>query len=190
MDKLLLKEVVVVEGRNDVIAVQKAAECEFIVTHGYRIAQSTLDEIKAAQEKNGVIIFTDPDRAGQIIREVIDRQVSGCKHAYVRKEEAMSKQNQKDIGVENASVEVIQQALRHHCTEDSVGSNSYTVDLMVKAGLMGGEDAAALRNEMGKTLGIGYASGKRMLAKLNRFGIDRLAFDDALQQAKQQLEKL
>ena len=60
--------------------------------------------IKAAQKRRGVIIFTDPDFAGEKIRKKIAQEVPGCKHAFLPREEA---KKDGDIGIENASPESI-----------------------------------------------------------------------------------
>ena len=41
-----------------------------------------MERIKAAQKRRGVIIFTDPDFAGEKIRKKIAAEVPGCKHAF------------------------------------------------------------------------------------------------------------
>ena len=61
MEKLKIKEAVVVEGRDDTIAVKKAAEALTIETHGFGIKKETWKLIEKAYENQGIIIFTDPD---------------------------------------------------------------------------------------------------------------------------------
>lgn len=43
-------------------------------------------------------------------------------------------------------------------------------------------DSAARREKLGKILGIGYGNGKVMLQRLNSFGIERDAFEQAVQE--------
>lgn len=65
----LIREVIIVEGRDDIDAVQKAVSADIIATHGYGISASTLDRIRRAYETRGIIILTDPDHAGGRIRK-------------------------------------------------------------------------------------------------------------------------
>jgi len=51
MEKIKIKESVVVEGRDDEAAVKAAADCDIICTHGYGITKETLTLIKTAYEK-------------------------------------------------------------------------------------------------------------------------------------------
>ena len=73
MEKLKIKEAVVVEGRDDTIAVKKAAEALTIETHGFGIKKETWKLIEKAYENQGIIIFTDPDYSGEEIRRKTDR---------------------------------------------------------------------------------------------------------------------
>lgn len=173
-----IKEVIVVEGRDDVDAVKKAVDAEIITTHGYGIREKTFKLIAVAARKKGVIILTDPDFAGEQIRKRIDQRIKGCKHAYIIQEDATHKG---DIGVENARPEVIREALkRAHCTYEDT-TDLFTREDLVLCDLVGHPDAAEKRAALGKLLGIGYANGKQFLSRLNRYGITRDQFANALQ---------
>jgi ribonuclease M5 len=65
----MIKEIIVVEGRDDEAAVKKAVEAETIATHGFGISQETFARIEKAYAERGIIIFTDPDHAGEKIRK-------------------------------------------------------------------------------------------------------------------------
>jgi ribonuclease M5 len=79
----MIKEVIVVEGRDDYIAVKRAVDAEIIITGGYALPKSAMTKIKLASERRGVIIFTDPDYMGERIRRIIAGKVKGCKHAFL-----------------------------------------------------------------------------------------------------------
>ena len=68
----LIKETIVVEGKNDAAAVKRAVDADVIITSGFGISSETLRLIKLAQYKNGVIVLTDPDFIGEKIRKIID----------------------------------------------------------------------------------------------------------------------
>jgi ribonuclease M5 len=65
---LAIKEIIVVEGRSDERAVKQAVDAEVIITQGFGLTGETLRRIATAQRRNGVIVFTDPDHAGELIR--------------------------------------------------------------------------------------------------------------------------
>src|SRR5690554_771427 len=110
----MIKEVIVVEGKDDTASIRRAVDAQTIETGGSAIDRSTIERIRLAQQRRGVIIFTDPDHAGERIRKIISDKVPGCKHAFITVEEA--KLND-DIGVENASPMAIQRALERVRTE-------------------------------------------------------------------------
>lgn len=172
----MIKEVIVVEGRDDESAVKRAAEVETIATHGYGIAKKTFDLIDQAYEKNGIIIFTDPDHAGEGIRKRLAGRYPDAKHAYLPRQEA---EKDGDIGIENASPESIRDALsRVRCTHINHEPLFTTADLLAY-GLMGSDGASAARDAIGKILGIGYGNTKVFLSRLNHYGITREELDKA-----------
>lgn len=173
----MIKEIIVVEGKSDTQAIQRSVEAETIETGGSAINEEILLRIELAQERRGVIVFTDPDHAGERIRRIIAARVPGCKHAFLDQEKARFKD---DIGIENASPEAIRHALEHVRT-DTGGEESGEIhweDLMA-AGLIVHPQAAARRLEMGKLLGIGYANGKQFYKRCQMFQITRREFEQA-----------
>ncbi|GAA3411778.1 ribonuclease M5 [Paenibacillus hodogayensis] len=178
----MIREIIVVEGRDDTVAIRRAVEAETIETGGSAINEQVLQRIAMAQERRGVIVFTDPDHAGERIRKIIAARVPGCKHAFVSREEAMRKA---DIGVENASPEAIVKALANVRTdvgEDALGEPDITMDDLMAAGLLVHPQAAARRLEMGKLLGIGYCNGKQFYKRCRMFRIGHEEFAKAYEQ--------
>jgi ribonuclease M5 len=180
-----IKEVIVVEGRDDTVAIQRAVEADTIETNGSAINEETLERIKLAKEKRGVIIFTDPDFPGEKIRKTIAEYVPGCKHAFLPKEAALSKKG-RGVGVEYASVEAIRQALEHVYEETMEFKEDITFDDLIAAGLIGGSLAKARRQRLGQLLKIGYTNGKQLHKRLQMFQISKETFKDALKQVLQE----
>ncbi len=172
-----IKEVIVVEGRDDTAAIKRAVNADTIETGGSAINQYTIRKIRLAQQKRGVIIFTDPDYQGERIRKIISKAVPGCKHAFIKQEEGMKKG---DIGVENASVEVIIRALSEVKTEMAEQEEEISFQDVVEAGLTAHPEAKERRLKLGEILGIGYANAQQMHKRLNQFQISRQEFAEAL----------
>ncbi|WP_435923244.1 ribonuclease M5 [Paenibacillus sp. DYY-L-2] len=181
----MIKEVIVVEGRDDTVAVKRAVEADTIETGGSAINETTLRKIELAMERRGVIIFTDPDHAGERIRKIVAQRVPGCKHAFLREADATKGD---DIGVENASPKAIREALSRVRSEAVPGAEEDLRQVewedLLEAGLIVHEDAAARRRFMGERLGIGYCNGKQFYKRLGIFRISRAEFCDALAQLK------
>jgi len=98
---LKIKEIIVVEGKDDTQNVKRSVEADTLETNGSAVNEDTLVRIRHAQEKRGVIIFTDPDHPGQRIRHIVSQAVPGCKHAFLPRHEAKAKYD-KGLGVEHA----------------------------------------------------------------------------------------
>ena len=74
-----IKEVIVVEGRDDENAIRRSLTADTIATHGFGIRKETWDLMEKAYRERGLIIFTDPDFSGEEIRKKNKRPVSGSK---------------------------------------------------------------------------------------------------------------
>ncbi|ANE48765.1 DNA primase [Paenibacillus swuensis] len=164
----MIKEIIVVEGKDDTTAIKRAVDAETIETGGSAINSDIIKRISLAQERRGVIIFTDPDHAGERIRKIISSRVKGCKHAFITQEDAHKRG---DIGVENASPAAIRKALDNVKTEFGGVAAQITWEHLMDAGLIVHADAANRRMKMGKLLGIGYCNGKQFFKRCNAFQI-------------------
>lgn len=174
----MIKEIIVVEGKDDTTAIKRAVDADTIETGGSAIGQDVLKRIALAQSRRGVIIFTDPDHAGERIRKIIAAKVPGCKHAFITQEQAQYKG---DIGVENASVETIRQALASVKSEYSGAVSQLTMDDLMQAGLIVHPEAASRRLEVGSILGIGYCNGKQFYKRCAMFQVSREELEAAIE---------
>ena len=178
----MIKEVLVVEGKMDVVAIDKAVEADCIITEGFNLNPQALDSIAKAYQKRGIIIMTDPDSAGERIRRFLTKRFPEAKHAFIPKEDATANN---DIGIEQASPEAIRTALAKVRTMDWEPTNNFTGADLLRAGISGSPAASEKRAKLGAVLGIGYANAKTFLQRLNHYGITRQEF----QQAVAELEK-
>ncbi len=170
-------EIIVVEGRDDEAALKRAVDAEIITTHGYGINQGTFDKIQKAYEAKGIIIFTDPDLAGERIRKRLAERFPNAKHAYLAKEAALK---DGDIGVENATPESIISALEKCRCIFTAASNLFSMEDLVQNDLVGISEAGIRRDKLGAALGIGYGNAKTFLSRLNHYGITKKEFDTAI----------
>ena len=178
-----IEEIIVVEGRDDTAAVKKSVDAITIETHGYGITEETWELMETAYRSKGLIVFTDPDSAGERIRRRITERFPNAAQAFLDREDAERKG---DIGIENAAPGAIREALaKARSTVRAQGSPPpFTMDDLIKAGLVGQADSSKARKDLGKLLGIGYSNGKAFLGKLNSFGINKESFFKALEEIK------
>ena len=164
----MLKDVIVVEGKQDIQAVKRAVDAECIATGGFGLGPRVLERVAQAMRHRGVIILTDPDSAGERIRRYLSNHFPEARHAFIPKEEA---QAAGDIGVENASPESIRTALEKVRVEQWQPEEPFVWSDMLQAGLTAHPEAAKRRALLGAALGIGYANAKTFFYRLNHYGI-------------------
>lgn len=173
-----IKDIIVVEGRDDQRAVKQSVNAEVIITRGFGLTEETFNRIAVAQHLTGVIIFTDPDHAGEQIRRRINDRIQGCKNAFLNRDKACQGS---DIGVEHACPEdIVAALLGARCNIDH-SIDQFTHQMLLARGLVGAGGAARKRAALGSILGIGYANGRQFLNRLNRYGISQRRFHEALE---------
>lgn len=171
-----LKETVVVEGRDDEAAVLRAVDAGVICTHGFGLREQTVELIRSAFERCGIIILTDPDHAGETIRNRLTALFPGAKQAFLSRADAA---RDGDIGVENASPEAIRAALAAAKAQGAARQEkegALRPDELVPLGLAGRPESAQLRRRLGRMLGIGDCNARTFAKRLESFGISREEF--------------
>ena len=174
----MIKEVLVVEGKMDVVAIRKAVEADCIITEGFNLKPEALENIRQAEKRRGIIILTDPDSAGERIRKFLGKRFPNAKHAFVPVEDATAND---DIGIEQAKPEAIRRALETVRTLNWEPSHLFSSADLVKHGLSGSPDASRRRARLGAILGVGFANAKTFLQRLNHYGVTREEFEQAVQ---------
>ena len=165
-----IKELIVVEGIHDSDRLHSYFDCDTIETSGSGLRKEILEYIALAKDKRGVIIFTDPDASGNMIRERINQAIPGCKNAFVQKEDARTK---KKVGIEHASKEVLEEALENVITYVDKEEETISQEDFYDLGLLGKKDSDDLRKKLGKELHIGNCNAKAFRKRLNGLGITK-----------------
>lgn len=168
-----------VEGKDDIQAVKSAVEAEVVATGGFGYSKTFMDKLKLVAENRGVIIFTDPDYAGEKIRRGISKELKNCKHAFLPQGKAFKKG---DIGVENATKEDIIEAIKKARPIVIEKRQEFIKEDLVNLGLVGSFNSRKKRERLGDILGIGYCNSKQLLNRLNNFGITKEEFIKALEE--------
>ena len=117
-----VKEVIVVEGRYDRNALLQAVDATVVETGGFSVFndREKLAFLRRLAEKRGLILLTDPDGAGFVIRNYLKGAIprQQVKQAYVpdiagkeRRKRHPGKEGK--LGVEGMRPEVLLEALRH-----------------------------------------------------------------------------
>lgn len=141
-------------------------QCDTIETGGDHVSAQTLERIAKAQEKRGVIVFTDPDHAGEHIRSVIARHIPGVAHAYIAKEVAKT---DKKVGVEHAKKQDLEESLRHLVIYDEK-KKTLSWEEFLDLGLIGN---AVQREKVCQAFHLGHCNAKTCFKRLNQAGISQ-----------------
>ena len=178
-----IQEAVVVEGRYDKNTLSQIVDTLILETNGFGIFHDPerMALLRRAAEKRGLIVLTDSDGAGFVIRNRIKGAVPKelVKHAYIPDVYGKEKRKRRPgkegkLGVEGMPPKVIEQVLRRagatFLGEAARGESERSVtkaDLFA-AGLTGGEGSAQRRLELLKRLELPeHMSTNALLAVLN-----------------------
>ena len=152
-----LKQAVVVEGRYDKNTLSQLIDAPIFETGGFGIMKNRalLDFLRSVAEKRGLIILTDSDGAGFVIRNYLKGALPKDRvlHAYIP--DICGKERRKDhpgkegkLGVEGMRPEVLLQALKNAGAEaekTNVPGRPITKTDLFLAGLSGGKESAKKR---------------------------------------------
>ena len=176
-----IKEAIVVEGRYDKNTLSQILDAPILETSGFGIfkdkAQMAL--LRRIAETRGLIVFTDSDGAGFVIRNHIKSAIPGkyLKHAYIpdiygkeKRKAAPGKEGK--LGVEGMTKEVILEALRRAGAtiegEDAPTAKQITKQDLMELGLSGTPEASQNRLKLLKKLNLPeHMSPNAMLQALN-----------------------
>ncbi|MBQ5712399.1 MAG: DUF4093 domain-containing protein [Oscillospiraceae bacterium] len=176
-----IKEAILVEGRYDKNTLSQIVDAPIFETAGFGIFKdkAKLAMLRKVAETRGLIVFTDSDGAGFVIRNHIKSVIDGrfLKHAYIpdvygkeRRKAAPGKEGK--LGVEGMRPEILLEALRQAGAtaegEDMPPSGGITKQDLMELGLSGGKDSSEKRRRLLKKLGLPeHMSANAMLQALD-----------------------
>lgn len=177
-----IKEAIVVEGRYDRNTLSQIVDATIFETNGFGIFKNKeqMAFLRTVAQKRGLIVLTDSDGAGFVIRNHLKSAIPGAylKHAYIpdiagkeKRKAAPGKEGK--LGVEGMRPEVILEALRA-CgatfddeTQDSPRT-AITKQDFVELGLSGGTDSSVKRLCVQKEMNLPeHMSANALLQALN-----------------------
>ncbi len=163
-----LRRVVVVEGPSDVSAVRRAVNATVIATGGHHFRPDLLTTLREAHERVGIVVLTDPDRAGEAIRARISAAVPSAGHARVARADCTHNGRS---GVEYAAPDVVRRALSCVAEGPTAEPYDWSPAELRALGLVGHPDAAARRAIVSAAFRLGHVDGRQLLRRLRAFGV-------------------
>lgn len=177
-----IKEAIVVEGRYDKNTLSQVVDAVILETSGFSVFKDSekLTLLRRLAQKQGLIVLTDSDGAGFVIRNYIKGAIptEQVKHAYIpdiygkeRRKRAPGKEGK--LGVEGMSPDILLQALlRAGATvegeENPAPRGELTSADLFALGLTGQADSARRRADLLRRLELPeHLSAKALLTVLN-----------------------
>lgn len=176
-----IKEAIIVEGIYDKMKLEQFLDAIIIPTNGFALFRdrNRLEMIQKLAKKIGIIILTDSDRAGFLIRRYIQSCIPAeqIKHAYIPEIPGMERRKSTPgkeglLGVEGVSQEIIIQALKNaKCIpREDTGRRTITKQDLFRKGLYGKHNSRYLRTELLRELQLpSRLSANNLLDILNAF---------------------
>ena len=183
MDKLKLRQAIVVEGKYDQNTLRQLVDTAIFTTNGFADMKdpALLRLLRQATQTTGLIILTDSDGAGFLIRNTLKSALpeQGVLHAYIpdlpgkeKRKAAPGKEGL--LGVEGMTPEILLKALRNAGAEFADGSTPpparepITKQDLFALGLSGGPESAKKRAALLKALSLpAHMSANALLQALN-----------------------
>ena len=179
-----IQEAIVVEGRYDKNTLSQIVEASIFETSGFGIFKDReqMALLRRVAETRGLIVFTDSDGAGFVIRNHIKSAIPGnyLKHAYIpdipgkeRRKAAPGKEGK--LGVEGMTPEVILSALKVAGATMDGSTQAAPRDPITKQdffewGLSGGPDSGKKRRKLLKRLDLPeHMTANALLQAVNLF---------------------
>ena len=184
-----IREAILVEGKYDKNTLSQIVDTTILETAGFGIFKDKkqLDLLRKVAQKRGLIVFTDSDGAGFVIRNHIKSAIPAqfLKHAFIpdiygkeRRKAAPGKEGK--LGVEGMRPEIILEALKRAGAtvegECQTATSSITKQDLMELGLSSGPNSAEKRLLLLKKLDLPeHMSANAMLQALNLlYNLDEL----------------
>lgn len=180
MEKLKIDLPIIVEGKYDKIKITSIADACVIQTDGFGVFKNSerLSLIRQLAKKSKIIVLTDSDGAGKMIRSHITSAIPKDRLIQLYTPQIKGKEKRKTapsaegfLGVEGTEAELLRKMLEPFATgispEEAVREEITKLDLF-ELGLTGGNDSAARRDELALSLGLPRGmTPNALLAALN-----------------------
>ncbi len=166
MEKLKIELPIIVEGKYDKIKIMSIADACVIATDGFGVFKNSerLALIRRLAERSKIIVLTDSDGAGKVIRSHITSAIPKDRLIQLYTPQVEGKERRKReasaegyLGVEGTEADVLRRLLEPFSVGTFDGKSEreeITKADMYEAGLSGSQDSAERRDELALSLGL------------------------------------
>ena len=184
-----IREVIVVEGRYDKNALSQVVDALIFETGGFSVFHNRekLEALRMMAEQRGLIILTDSDGAGFVIRSKLKEILpeESIRQAFVPALEGKERRKRKPskqglLGVEGMRPEVLLEALRRAGATESDRLQEVTAADFYALGLNGRAGSAELRRKLAESLDLPDGISQSDLRKAVSFLLTREELSQAV----------
>lgn len=179
MEKLKIDLPIIVEGKYDKIKLSSIVDGCIVATDGFGVFKNSerLALIRSLAGKSKIIVLTDSDGAGKVIRSHITSAIPKDRLVQLYTPQIKGKERRKEqaskegyLGVEGVDIDLLYKLLEPFANEDGgrVDREEITKADMYRVGLTGAPDSAEKRDSLACTLGLPRGmTPNALLAALN-----------------------
>ena len=128
MNKINIDGVLIVEGKDDVSYLSSFVNALFFTTNGYDLCEEKIAFLLEASKRNKLIIYTDPDEAGEMIR---NRLKSLINPVFEAKSLKITRKFKKKSGIAELEKEEVIRALAPFTTQEEIKRHNYHLSTII-----------------------------------------------------------
>ncbi len=165
MEKIRIDQTVIVEGKYDKIKLSSIIDANIITTSGFSIFnnEEKIALLRRIAEKNGIIILTDSDPAGFVLRNKLKGMLSKSEniiHLYIPAEKGKEKRKKEYskaglLGVEGIDADTLRNIFEKYKSMDNLSKKGNTISkvYLYEIGLSGKDGSSEKRDVAAQALG-------------------------------------
>lgn len=166
MEKIKIDKTVIVEGKYDKIKLESIIDANIITTSGFSIFnnEEKIALLRRIAEKNGIIILTDSDPAGFVLRNKLKGMLPKSEniiHLYIPAREGKEKRKREPskaglLGVEGIDTEILRNLFEKYRSMDNISKKGDTISkaCIYEMGLSGKAESSIKRDAVAEKLGL------------------------------------
>ena len=168
MNKIKIDGVLIVEGKADVSYLSNFVDALFFTTDGYDLNEEKINFLQKAAKVNKLIIYTDPDEAGETIRNRLKNQINPV---FEAKSEKIIRKSYKKFGVAELQKEEVIKSLSPYVTSIETTHIDYELSTTISLS----DNPSKTKDMIIKKYGLIRGSNKSLENQLN---ILRVSLED------------
>lgn len=128
MNKINIDGVLIVEGKDDVSYLSSFVNALYFITNGYDLSEDKIEFLRNASKVNKLIVYTDPDDAGEKIRNSLKNNINGL---FEAKSSKIYRKNTKKFGVAELEKNEVIKSLDSFICDKPIDKYSYGLNTLI-----------------------------------------------------------